>query len=138
MITDIKYYKIPNYLCFGAMVAGVIYSLFSQGINGAGLSLLGIIFPMVLLFGLYAGGVLGAGDIKLFASIGAFIHLDIWKVILLSLFVAVPVGIIAMCIGKKTQIEILSKRFKLTKMHFAIPVFIATTGYMIGGLFYGY
>jgi prepilin peptidase CpaA len=84
---DWKFYKIPNVLCCVIALTGIFFSYLGTGMLGVLYSISGMICPIVLLYILYYCGVLGAGDIKLMSSIGAFYQTSIWKVILLSFLV---------------------------------------------------
>jgi prepilin peptidase CpaA len=68
-IYDLKTRRIPNFITFSTIILGLIinsYSLeqFKQSIFGAGLGIVLLIIPFVL-------GVIGAGDVKLLAAVGA-------------------------------------------------------------------
>lgn len=69
--SDIKTYKIKNQLTLFFMFVGVMTNSYLQGIVGFWDSLLGITVPVILLLVLFKLRMLGAGDIKLFSSIGA-------------------------------------------------------------------
>lgn len=69
---DFKCYKINNKLIIIGMCIGSLHNFVFQGLYGLISSLLGGIAPIGLLFFLYIGSVLGAGDIKLFAVVGSF------------------------------------------------------------------
>lgn len=64
---DIKEYKIKNKLNFSFIVIGILYNIILGKISS---SLGGLIFPLIM-FPLFAAGMIGAGDIKLFCAIGA-------------------------------------------------------------------
>lgn len=66
--------KVPNWLTFPLVVSGWIYSLMMFGWAGLGWSLLGTAVGLILLLPAYAIGAMGAGDVKLLAGIGAWMH----------------------------------------------------------------
>lgn len=66
--------KVPNWVTFPLIVAGWCYSLFAFGWEGLGWSLMGTIVGLALLLPAYAIGGMGAGDVKLLAGIGAWVH----------------------------------------------------------------
>jgi prepilin peptidase CpaA len=68
--------KVPNWLTFPMIASGWIYSVTTGGWAGLGYSLLGTIVGFGLLFFLYAIGGMGAGDVKLLAGIGAWVHAE--------------------------------------------------------------
>lgn len=136
MIYDVLSYKIPNWLVGISLITGVVYSIVLGGKVGLLFSVCGVFIPILLLFGLYLFGVLGAGDVKLFAAIGAFVQLKIIPVICICFMVAAPLGILAMFLNKKETMRLYKFNVRLTKMHFAVPIFIGTAAYMIGGILY--
>ena len=73
VLTDWYRHRIPNWLTFGALAAGLLLSyLFMPssdlhtGLKGAGVGL-------AVLLPVYLTGGMGAGDVKLMAAIGSFI-----------------------------------------------------------------
>ena len=136
MLYDILSYKIPNWLAGVSLITGIAYSFVNGGKAGLLFSVCGVFIPILLLFGLYLLGALGAGDVKLFAAIGAFVQLKIIPVICICFLVAAPIGILAMFLNKKEKMRLYKFKVRLTKMHFAVPVFIGTAVYMIGGILY--
>ena len=71
LICDFRTYKIDNRLIVVFLAAGILTGLVQGGLSGLLSSLLGASLPLLLLFWLYLLRMLGAGDIKLFCSIGA-------------------------------------------------------------------
>lgn len=64
--------KVPNWLTFPFIITGWIYSgIWGEGI---GLSLMGTAIGLALLLPAYAIGGMGAGDVKLLAGVGAWMH----------------------------------------------------------------
>ena len=74
--TDIKENKIKNKYLLVALILGLAISLLTGGIAGIKDSLLGVIVPFILLFLFFAMRMFGAGDIKLFCTIGAIMGLN--------------------------------------------------------------
>jgi len=71
LISDIKTYKIKNYIILPFILFGMIINCIIYGSRGALISLWGMAAPVFILFVFYALRMLGAGDIKLFSAIGA-------------------------------------------------------------------
>lgn len=72
-ISDIRAMRIPNVLTASFFVAGCCYHLFAGGINGGYHSLLGALAGFLPLLAIYALKGIGAGDVKLFGALGAWI-----------------------------------------------------------------
>lgn len=66
--------KVPNWLTFPLIFSGWIYSTVAFGWEGLGWSLFGTLVGLALLLPSYAIGGMGAGDVKLLAGVGAWIH----------------------------------------------------------------
>lgn len=72
--------KVPNWLTFSMIISGWIYSASMAAWTGESLwgglgwSFLGMIVGLLLLLPAYAIGGMGAGDVKLMAGLGAWMH----------------------------------------------------------------
>jgi prepilin peptidase CpaA len=71
--TDIRESKIPNWLTFSSALFALVLNFALSGIQGIVWSLLGIATGFSLLFLLYLWGGMGAGDVKLLSTVGAFV-----------------------------------------------------------------
>lgn len=89
-VIDWKSYRIPNWLTVSGMAFGLIYNtvaapIWYQGLLGA---LAGLAVGLIVLLPVYVLRVLGAGDVKLMAMVGAIVGLsDILNAVLYSLIV---------------------------------------------------
>jgi prepilin peptidase CpaA len=72
--------KVPNWITFPLIISGWIYSAVAAGAHelawyeGLGWSLFGTFVGLGLLLPAYAIGGMGAGDVKLLAGVGAWVH----------------------------------------------------------------
>lgn len=71
--TDIRSRRIPNWLTFPAIIAGILYHFFTAGIQGGLLSMAGVLMGMAFFLPFYIKGGTGAGDVKLMGAVGAFL-----------------------------------------------------------------
>jgi prepilin peptidase CpaA len=71
LICDLRQRRIPNFLSIAGFIAGIALHGWLAGWHGFGLSLLSGLTLLVTMFGLFALGWLGAGDVKLLAAAGA-------------------------------------------------------------------
>ena len=70
---DARYRRIPNALVLATLIAGLSVNTIINGTGGALASLGGCALAFGLMFMLHIFGAMGAGDVKLFAGIGAVI-----------------------------------------------------------------
>ena len=68
---DVRYRRIPNKLVLVTLVGGITLNTLFGGTHGLVVSLGGFALAFALMFFLHAFGTMGAGDVKLFAAIGA-------------------------------------------------------------------
>ncbi|WP_462411051.1 A24 family peptidase [Neobacillus sp. Marseille-QA0830] len=71
LVTDIKSRKILNIVTLPTILFALIYSIFTNGLEGFLFSGKGLLVGFIFLFIPYLLGGMGAGDVKLMAAIGA-------------------------------------------------------------------
>ena len=69
--TDLRWRRIKNWLTYPVMVAGFAFNALAGGWDGAQLSATGWLVGLGIMVLPFALGVMGAGDVKLIAAIGA-------------------------------------------------------------------
>ena len=97
IITDleVRYRRIPNRLVLVTLVGGLALNTFFGGTHALLASLGGAALAFGLMFALHVFGTMGAGDVKLFASIGSIIGVS--SVLPTLLVVAITGGVLAIC-----------------------------------------
>ncbi len=105
-VTDIATRRIPNWLTAPGAVLGLALQAYYQGWRGAALSLAGAALGFGIFAALYLAGGMGAGDVKLFAAVGAFV--GPYRLALVFIFTGVLGGIVAvalaLCRGRLRQV----------------------------------
>ena len=79
---DIRYRRIPNWLCLSGIMAGIGLNTFLYETPGLWMSLEGIGLAFAIYFPLYLLHGMGAGDVKLMAAVGAIAGWQNWLGIL--------------------------------------------------------
>ena len=94
---DVRYRRIPNRLVLAALMSGLLTNSVFGGFTGACSSLKGCALAFILMLVLHLVGQLGAGDVKLFAAIGAMIG---YEAVLPTFFTVLIVGgLVALCLS---------------------------------------
>jgi prepilin peptidase CpaA len=92
---DVRYRRIPNKLVLVVLIGGLTINTIFGGSNGLLASLGGFVLAFGLMFLFHAFGTMGAGDVKLFAAIGAVNGLSL--VLPTLMVVALTGGLLAIC-----------------------------------------
>lgn len=69
---DQRRHRIPNLLSMGGICAGLCCGAIFWGVAGFGQSVAGLLLGFCVFLPMYIFGVVGAGDVKLMAAVGAF------------------------------------------------------------------
>lgn len=100
--TDARSSIIPNKLTLTAAAAGIIGNTVIGGWNGFVYSASGLIAGFVIFLLLYALGALGAGDVKLFAALGAITGVAfVLSSMMYSILYAGMIGLLLLVLKKK-------------------------------------
>ena len=90
---DVRYRRIPNKLVLMTLTGGIILNTLFGGAHGLVVSLGGFALAFGLMFFFHVFGTMGAGDVKLFAAIGAINGISL--VLPTLLVVALTGGVLA-------------------------------------------
>ncbi|GAB2536029.1 A24 family peptidase [Gracilibacillus alcaliphilus] len=105
---DIRKHRIPNWLNVVGTLAGILYHLFVYQIDGLLQSVFGLLVGGGIMLVLYIFKAIGAGDVKLFAAIGAITGvLYTLYAIMYSIIFAGIIGIIILLFTKTIFINML-------------------------------
>jgi prepilin peptidase CpaA len=158
-IIDAKYRRIPNWLTFSLMAAGLARASWHAGLSGAGYSLLGLLTGASLAILLFAISALGGGDVKLLAGIGAWVGPGpVFVIFLVEAIVGMVIVLIQATTQGRTRIlfrnsAVVAANFAFSSqvglesglacksvarpLPYAVPVFIATVLVLFMGRFLG-
>lgn len=129
-IYDVGYCRIPNRWNVCGIVMGVSISCAKFGIYGLFYSVLGALLPIIMLFVLFVVRCIGAGDIKLYAVVGAYLWLKVVWIIVCSFILVAIYGVVKWPIH-----AVCGKKGGLSRIRMAIPILLSTVIYLLGGPF---
>jgi prepilin peptidase CpaA len=112
---DVRYRRIPNAFVLATLAGGVAINAILGGTDGLTSSLMGCVLGFVLMFTLHVFGAMGAGDVKLFAAIGAVTGASL--VIPTFLIVILTGGILAV-------VSMIRSGMVITTMHRVLQIFV--------------
>lgn len=93
IVYEIRFSRIPNWITFPAMAAGIAYHVCSGGVSGFVTGTCGLLTGFSIFFVFYVLGGLVAGDIKLMAALGALLGPK--DILFAAAFTAIAGGIYA-------------------------------------------
>lgn len=105
MATDFRRYRIYNLLIAIGLVAGLALNGLQSGLLGILGSLLAAVVPAVVLIMLFALRMIGAGDIKLFCTIGSIMGIEFILYAMLFSFLAGGFIALAIMLGRRNLKE---------------------------------
>ena len=123
--TDICMFRVHNYLTFPLILTGLCYHATVGGMGGFTQSVLGAFFGLCILLFPYLLGLMGAGDVKLLAGVGAWLGLPI----------TVVVFVVSSLVAGVYALVLIIMRGKIRQSLFTIKLLvyrIATLGIHLG------
>lgn len=155
LLMDLRTSRVDNGWILFSIGVGLVFKTLAGGLSALLGAFLGILFPLLLLGGLFVFRMLGPGDIKLFCALGCMLGSGaIGKCILVSLFLGACISLaILISVGAFRQRfryfaqyirEYVSTGQKkpyykkdmaaLENFHFTVPVFLSVMLYA-GGVY---
>lgn len=112
---DVRYRRIPNAFVLATLAAGIAMNAIFAGLPGVAASVGGCALAFVLMFTLHVFGAMGAGDVKLFAAIGAVTGAPL---VLPTFIVVILTG------GLLAIVSIVRAGILITTMHRVLQIFV--------------
>jgi prepilin peptidase CpaA len=112
---DVRYRRIPNAFVLAALLGGIAMNLILGGLPGLFASLAGCGLAFICMFMLHVFGAMGAGDVKLFAAIGAVIGA---KLVAPTFLVVVLTG------GLLAVVSMVRSGMVVSTMHRVLQIFV--------------
>ena len=72
-LADLRTRRIPNWIALPGLIAGMVLNGYFRGSSGVASAMLGALLGAAMFLGIYLAGGMGAGDVKLFAAVGAIV-----------------------------------------------------------------
>jgi prepilin peptidase CpaA len=108
--TDVRYRRIPNLYVLVTLLSGLLLNAAYRGFDGLLSGLAGCALAFALMLVLHLFGAMGAGDVKLFAAIGALIGVKLvlptFAVVLLTGFVLALYTMLSRRIARTTLLRV--------------------------------
>lgn len=144
-VIDIRTYRIPNWLTFSGIAVALGYSLSfpSPGGYGIGSASLGMLIAFVLILPFYMLRVMGAGDVKLMAMVGAFVGSSTALAVVVSSFIVGGIAAILFALSRRATLRMLRNIKDATQLNMMAvaagmkPDMTVATGQSIGKLPFG-
>ena len=115
---DLFLQKVPNLWIFLGILLGFSYQIFQNGFFGLLFSLKNFFLPILILFPLFIFHAMGAGDLKLFGTLGIFLNYFF--------------SYVSDIFSKKQIHPYMKSGNRPEHFHFTVPIFLATL-LLIGG-----
>ena len=100
-VIDLRTHRIPNPLTFGTAALGFLIAVTGLGRFGVGAAIAGFALGLVLMLPGHVFGATGAGDVKLFAAIGALLGPS--AVVMAFLYTAIAGGFLAVVVSVRRR-----------------------------------
>ena len=120
---DGKLLKVPNKITYPMIIAGWVYSIITYQLAGEGWymgllwSLAGTVVGLLTLLPAYAIGGMGAGDVKMMAAVGAWVHVvTTFYAFCVSAIVGAVIAIIMIVVSGDTKKHWAQAQFILNEI----------------------
>ncbi len=103
-VYDLRFRRIPNWLNLAGVVLGLGLNTYRLGMAGLRQAAVGLLVAFIVNFLFYAIHALGAGDVKLFAAIGALVGVDGWfAIFILSALAGGVLAVILIVVKRRVR-----------------------------------
>ncbi|UHA72068.1 A24 family peptidase [Paenibacillus sp. 481] len=112
-VTDVRSRVIPNRLTITACCAALLFHLVTAGLDGLLHSVVGLSCGFIILLLLFVCRAVGAGDVKLFAAIGAWMGAAVtWHIFMYAIIYGGLIAAFILLFGRTGRLQRLMLTFK--------------------------
>ena len=122
-VYDLRFRRIPNWLNLSGVLLGLGLNTHRSGMQGLRMAAFGLLLAFFVNLLFYVIHALGAGDVKLFAAIGALIGPDGWiAIFILSALVGGVLAVILIVVKRRVRKTLWNLMFLAGELaHFRAP-----------------
>jgi prepilin peptidase CpaA len=127
---DLAWRRIPNYLILSGLLFAFIASWFNGGMTGLIYSFAGAMIGLLIFIFPYSKSLIGGGDVKLMAAVGAF--LGPYSILLVALYASLFGGLFVLAFLlfrgqlKATVSRVLKLDFSSARTPYAFAIFLGS------------
>ncbi|KAF0091257.1 MAG: prepilin peptidase CpaA [Fusobacteria bacterium] len=132
---DIKNKLIPNKYTIPALIAGFVLMTMNYGLDGLKNSFLGFLLGLFIFFLPFIFGLMGAGDVKLMAAIGALKGFAFTVYALFAIGIAGGIMVIIYAIYKKQMLKTIINMFGIILRPLAKMIYLNSSNKFAGKIY---
>ncbi|MXO52146.1 peptidase A24 [Erythrobacter gaetbuli] len=123
-LIDVLKRKLPNYLSLAIAIAGLGFAFAAVGWVGLGLHFAHVVVAFLIGYGLFAGGMFGAGDGKFYAGVAAFFPIQLAPALALVILLMGGVMAIFWLLARKFSPKLRARKDDFAKMPYGLAIAI--------------
>ena len=127
-LIDVLKRKLPNYLSLAIAIAGLGFAFAAAGWVGLGLHFAHVVVAFLLGYGLFAGGMFGAGDGKFYAGVAAFFPIQLAPALALAIVLLGGVMAIFWLMARKFNSNLRTRKDDFAKMPYGLAIAMGAVG----------
>jgi prepilin peptidase CpaA len=85
---DIRFRRLPNWLCLITLITGLAFGAITHGLHWAAMSALHAVVALMFGLALFAMGMIGGGDAKFYVALAAWVPLALAGIFALTIALA--------------------------------------------------
>ena len=127
-LIDVFKRTLPNYLSLAIALAGLAFAFAGAGWLGLGLHFVHVVIAFLVGYGLFAGGMFGAGDGKFYAAVAAFFPIQLAPALALAIVLMGGVMAIFWLFARKFSPSLRARKDDFAKMPYGLAIATGAVG----------